>query len=235
MGAQFEDSFGFTDYTEGFFGALGVEQPNVAFGHGYIFEFADAEPLIYGTAVTIPFKTGSRQFVGAPQSANPTFSMLGIGAIFMGNLIQRAQQSAINVDTLTMAAEDGVSSCDVVAPTGAQWKAKGLGLDFQNHTSNFSVAQEESFSMHTNIGAAGVINCTLPSGIRNGTVVGVMRNGPQINVIPGDAAKRIFMPASGYYKPAGQAAFMASSGSHAFFISNDNADWVPWFYEGTIN
>jgi hypothetical protein len=232
MGTGYEDSFGWTDYAAGFAGEPAF--PQVAFGAGVFLEFTDIEPLILGTRVTIPFKAGSRQFVGPVSETNAAFSMVGIGALFMGNLIQKAAQSAINVTELSMAAEDGLSSCDVVAPTGSQWRAKGMGLDIQNHTSNFAVAQEASFSMHTNTGSA-VINGTLPTNPRQGTVVGMMRTGAQLNVALGDVTKRIFNHGSGFFRPAGQSAFLASSGAQAFFISDVNQDWYPWFPAGTIN
>lgn len=152
----------------------------------------------------------------------------------MGNLIQRANQTAIQANQLTLANEPGTGGAVVVAPTGATYQMKGLSSVYSEHTSDYTIAIEESYTLHTNRGAATVINATLPSGAPAGWVAGIHRMGLQMNVRSGDAAEKFWMPTSGYYKPVGQSLFMASSGASAFFVKGSNSDWIPYFPAGTL-
>lgn len=231
MGTQNEDSFGWTDYLS----ALSQEShPEFALGAPLWAEFADIEPVIVGTTVGIVFKPGTKQFVGAMTEAQPTFAALAGGFLFMGNIIQRAQESAIQVSTLTIANEDGTGSASIVAPTGAVIQVKGLSNFYSEHTSDFAISIEESFSIHSNRGAGTVINASLPANAPAGFTTGIARMGPQMNVRPSDAAERIWMPASGYYKLPGESLFMTASGTSAFFTKGSNSDWIPLFPAGTL-
>jgi hypothetical protein len=233
MGLNNEDSFGWTDYASTF-GNSEPTNPGFAVGAGLYIEVFDIEPLIYGTAVYIPFKAGSTQFAGMMTEDQPNFLAIAGGFFAMGNLIQRAVNSNLNVTNLAIADETGQSDCTWVAPTGHTIQMQGLSPLYQEHTSDFSVPTEQSFSMHTNRGAAAAINATLPSGARTGTIVALMRMGPQLNVRTADVAEKFWHPASGFYKPVGQSIFMTASGTSAFFVKGSNSDWMPTFVAGTL-
>jgi hypothetical protein len=152
----------------------------------------------------------------------------------MPDIIQIAENSSINVTTLVMTNKDGTGDCVMVPPSGSAFQLKGMRVGMENLTANYTIPQHKSGYVWTNVSATGTITATLPSGARIGTVATFLRTGPAIavSVVPN---ARIWLSASGYFRPNGQAVTLASSGAKLSLMCDGNNGWYPQLEEGTIS
>ncbi len=102
------------------------------------------------------------------------------------------------------------------------FSAGGIKKDIEAHTSDDSFSQAESGSVHTNLGASGVVTLTLPESAAAGTVFCfAVQSANELRIEPGSAAIRDTSgQAAGKYKSAD------AIGESMTLTADVNGDWV---------
>ncbi len=102
------------------------------------------------------------------------------------------------------------------------YSAGGIKKDIEAHTSDDSLSEAESGSVHTNFGASGVITLTLPESAAAGTLfVFAVQSANELRIEPGSAAIRDTSgQTAGKYKSAD------AIGESITLAADSNGDWV---------
>lgn len=152
----------------------------------------------------------------------------------MPDIIQISDSSSINVSTMVLSNKAGTGDMVMTPPSGCSYQIKGARFGLENLTANYTIPQHKSGYVWTNVSATGTITASLPSGASIGTTALFIRTGPSI-VISTFPGNRIWLSASGFFKPSGQAATLASSGAKMGLICDGSNGWYPTIEEGTIS
>jgi len=129
--------------------------------------------------------------------------------------------SAGQIDSIT----DCRSGHNIVVPYGAG----GISKTIEAHSSDETLAVSESGSIHTNLGAGGVVTLTLPSSAPSGTVFSfAVQAAEELRIDPGAATIRDDSgQTAGKYKSAD------SIGQCITLVADSNGDWVTVAKNGT--
>lgn len=102
------------------------------------------------------------------------------------------------------------------------FSAGGVKKDIEAHSSDDTLTEAESGSVHTNLGASGVVTLTLPESAAAGTIFSfAVQSANELRIEPGEAAIRDTSgQASGKYKSAD------AVGESIKLIADANGDWV---------
>jgi hypothetical protein len=98
----------------------------------------------------------------------------------------------------------------------------GIKKDIEAHTSDDTLTETESGSIHTNLGASGLVTLTLPASADEGTVFCfAVQSANELRIEPGSAAIRDTSgQAAGKYKSAD------AIGESITLVADANGDWV---------
>jgi len=102
------------------------------------------------------------------------------------------------------------------------YSAGGIKKDIEAHTSDDTLTEAESGSVHNNLGATGVVTLTLPESAAAGTVFCfAVQSSNELRIEPGSAAIRDTSgQAAGKYKSAD------AIGESITLVADSNGDWV---------
>ena len=105
----------------------------------------------------------------------------------------------------------------------------GVKKTIESHSSDDTLAESESGSVHTNLGAAGTVTLTLPSSADEGTeFVFAVQSGQELRIDPGSATIRDDCGATAdKYKSAD------AVGECLVLVADSNGDWVTVSKNGT--
>jgi hypothetical protein len=114
---------------------------------------------------------------------------------------------------------------NVVVP----YAAGGIRKSIEAHTANDVLALAESGSVHTNLGATGVVTLTLPSAAVQGTTFAFgVQSAHELRIAPGAAAIRDDSgQTAGKYKSA------SAIGASLTLVADSNGDWTTIAKNGT--
>lgn len=102
------------------------------------------------------------------------------------------------------------------------YSAGGIKKDIEAHTSDDTLTEAESGSIHTNLGASGVVTLTLPESAMEGTIFSfALQSANELRIEPGAAAIRDTSgQTAGKYKSAD------AIGESITLVADANGDWV---------
>jgi hypothetical protein len=120
---------------------------------------------------------------------------------------------------------DARGASGFVIPYGAG----GFKKTIESHTSDDTLTVAESGSVHTNLGATGVVTLTLPASASQGTIFSfAVQSAQQLRIEPGEAAIR---DDSG--QTAGKYKWADAVGECLTLVADENEDWVTIAKNGT--
>lgn len=196
---------------------------------------AQLSPNVLLDVISVPADTLSPPFqdvISFIGSNFISFTTTIEGDFLMPNIIHMADQAEINVSNLIITDKTGASGCVIVSPNGTSYQLNGVRVGFENQTVSYIIPQNKSGYVWTNTGA-GAITAQLPSGASIGTTALLIRTGGAVSITP-TSTGRIWLSASGYFRPAGTTITLASSGAKIGLISDGNQGWYPTIEEGSI-
>lgn len=204
--------------------------PTECLGPPTVFTASTTEPEVAGNPFIVT--NSATEIVGEGPPSIFDLPPYAMGILFMSNLIQAADQSNINVGTVTLSDRTGTGNMQFQPPNGASYQFRGMRIMTENRLSDWEIPLHKTGYMWTNTGA-GALSCTLPTGAPQGFMAYIVRTGGQINITP-PSTEKIEFGDNANVKPSGAAALMTGSGSIIGLVKDEGTRWVRMISFGTV-